>query len=243
MLKRKVFVVFALLTILGLAVLGGISTDYFFYPIETSAQQSQNNPFAEINELAKQNKLNPTTKKSKAIVGKVIDALSVLDIPITSKEEVVQQVATAHLNGASAIDENNIAAAINNLAVQSSAPAYAFTNVEQVKIVRKYLNRLMPDLIASNGNMNDIEALAVFTGILSQKFDNEAFMVTPAEFTASLGTNPAQPFPGTSSANALVLETSQTTAKMSEMANLLSSYTSSGNMLTSTNIITNIGIQ
>jgi hypothetical protein len=242
MRKEHFLIISAMLVVFGLAVFGGFSEESLISPIETNAQ-TQSNPFNEINALAQQNKLNPTHKRSKSITNKVIDALSVLNIPATSKDEVATQVATAHLNGTSSIDENNIANALNNLASQASAPNYAYTDVEQVKVVRKFLNRLMPDLVSSNGYMNDIEAIAVFTGILSQKFDNEAFMVTTSEFITSLSGPNNQPFPGTSAANTGTVEASQTTLKMNEMETALGNYVSSQNLATPTNIVNSIGIQ
>jgi hypothetical protein len=243
MKQTRILVTLGVFIALSVIALGILSADNAISPVETNAQQTQNNVFSAINTLAKQNKLSPTIKKSKNLAQMLIDNLSVLDIPVTSKDSVVQQVAMCHLNGNSAIDENNIVAAINNLATQSSAPNYAYTNTEQVKVVRKFLNRLIPDLVASSGNMNDMESFAVFTATLSQKVDNDAFMVTPSEFTTSLGSAASQPFPGSAASNTVGAEVMQPSAKAIQMEGVVTSYAASSAMFSSSNIITMIGIQ
>jgi hypothetical protein len=243
MKQTRVLVTLGVFIALSVIALGILSTENVISPVETNAQQTQSNVFSAINTLAKQNKLSPTIKKTKNLAQMLIDNLSVLDIPITSKDSIIQQVSTCHLNGSSAIDENNIVAAINNLATQSSAPNYAFTNTEQVKVIRKFLNRLMPDLVSSSGYMSDLEGFAVFTAMLSQKVDNDAFMVNPSEFTTSLGSSSSQPFPGSTASGIVGAEVLQPSAKAIQMEGIVTGYAASPSMASSNNIISMIGIQ
>jgi hypothetical protein len=243
MKQKKTILMLGIVSIIALITFGGISTDYFS-PVSTDAQQTQANIYGVINQKAKQNKATISLSQSKEIVGLLIENLSVLDIPVELQTPTIDQVANAHLNGASLIDENNIAIAVNNLASQSSAPNYAFTNTEQVKVVRTFLNRLIPDLVSANGSMNDLEAFAVFIATVSQKVDNDAFMVTPAEFTTSMGNSVAQPFPGSSAAStATVPEVGQESAKAAQMLGIINSYAGSKRRLSSNNIVSMIGIQ
>lgn len=241
MKPKKNIVIVGIAIILGLTALGGISTKYL-NPSPISAQQSQSDIFATINQKARENKTNSSLSKSKELAELIIEGLSVLEIPKYLQTSVIEQVANAHLNGASGIDENNIAIAVNNLADQSDAPDYAYTNTEQVKIARKFLNRVIPDVVSSNGNMNDLEAFAVFTTILSQKVDNPSFMVTPTEFTINLGNANNDPLPGSSSAAVLVLEEEAESVKTTEMFQAIQNYMGSKNRLSSDEIISMIGI-
>jgi len=242
MKQKKTTVILGIAIVLGLLVFGGFSTDYFNL-VSTNAQQSPGGIFALINEKAKQNNSAPTFTKSEELVGLVIEGFSVFDLPGELQDPLKEQVATASLNGLSGIDENNVVAAVNNLAAEASAPGYAYTNVEQVKVVRTFMNRLTPDLVSASGPMTDIEAFAVFIATMSQKVDNDAFMVTPAEFTANLASPVNQPFPGSSAAAAGVSEASQESSKMSEMQIVVDSYVNSKRRLPSSSIISTIGIQ
>jgi hypothetical protein len=243
MRQKKTIVVLGIAIILGLTALGGISTQYFS-PISTSAQQPQGNVFEVINQKAKENAANPSFSKSEEIAGLLIENLLVLDIPAYSQTSVKQQVANAHLNGLSGIDENSIVSAVNNLADASVSPDYAYTNPEQIKVVRTFLNRLMPDLVSPSGNMSDLEAFAVYIATVSQKVDNDAFMVTPAEFTASMAAPTTQPFPGSSEAEASnIPEASQETVKTIEMLSVIEDYVGSKNMLAPTDFVSMAGIQ
>ncbi len=243
MKQTRILVTLGVFIALSVIALGILSTENAISPVETNAQQTQSNVFSSINAMAKQNKLSPRLKGTKNITQMLIDNLSVLDIPVTSKNTIIQEVAICHMNGSSAIDETNIVAAINNLATQSSAPNYAYTNTEQVKVIRKFLNRLIPDLVSSSGNMSDLESFAVFTATLSQKVDNDAFMVTPSEFTASLGSSVNQPFPGSTASETVGTEVMQPSAKAVQMEGVVTSYAASSSMLSSGSIISMIGIQ
>lgn len=243
MKRKNLIVILGIAIILGLTLLSGISTNYF-KPVSTAAQQTQTSVFTIINEKARGNKRHPSFSKSEELVGLLIEGLSIFEIPVELQTPIKEQVANAHLNGLSGISENNIAISINNLASQASAPNYAYTNAEQVKVVRKFLNRLIPDVVSSNGEMTDLEAFAVFITTLSQKSDNDAFMVTPAEFTASMETSGNHPFPGSSAASAPVApEVNQESAKAAEMLEVVNNYVSSENRMSSNNIVTMIGIQ
>jgi hypothetical protein len=243
MKQTRILVTVGVFIALSVIALGILSTENAISPVETNAQQTQSNVFSTINGLAKQNNSSPRIKSTKHIVQMLIDNLSVLDIPVTTKTSIIQEVATCHMNGSSTIDENNIVAAINNLATQSSAPNYAYTNTEQVKVIRKFLNRLMPALVSSSGNMSDLESFAVFTATLSQKVDNDAFMVTPTEFTASLGSSASQPFPGSTASGTVGSEVTQPSAKAIQMEGVVTGYAASSAMLSSGSIISMIGIQ
>lgn len=241
MKQKKTIVIVGIAIVLGLTALGGISTKYL-KPAQTSAQQSQTDIFSTINQKARENKANATLSQSKEIAGLLIEGLSILEIPTYLQSSVTEQVANAHLNGMGGLDENNIVSAINNLADQASAPNYAYTNVEQVKVVRTFLNRAIPDVVASSGNMTDLEAFAIFTATLSQKVDNPAFMVTSAEFTVSLGNPNNDPLPGTTNAAALVLEEEPESMKTAEMYGVIGDYINSKNMVSSNDIVSMIGI-
>lgn len=242
MSQRKIFGVLGIAILLGIALLGGISTNYFNPLIQTNAQQGQGNPFDLINQKARENQANPSFAKSKEIADLLVENLSVLEIPEYLRTPISEQVANASLNGTSTIDENNIVATINNLADQSSAPAYAYTNTEQVKVVRVFLHSLIPDVVKSRGYMTDLEAFAVFIGTLSQKVDNDAFMVTQAEFTVSMGNPANQPFPGSSAAITPDAEAVQESVKSGEMLGVIDSYVNSKNRLAAEDIISMIGI-
>ncbi len=242
MRNKKVVVVLGMSIVLGLSMLGLISTNYVNPVIQTSAQQGQRDPFALINEKAKENKSNPSFEKSREIADLLVENLSVLEIPEYLRTPISEQVANATMNGASTIDENNIVATINNLADQSSAPAYAYTNTEQVRVVRTFLHSLIPDVVTLNGTMTDLEAFAVFIGTLSQKVDNDAFMVTPAEFTISMSNPANQPFPGSSASVTPNAEAVSESVKSGEMLGVVNSFVGSKNMLASQDIILMIGI-
>jgi hypothetical protein len=242
MKQKKMIVILGIAVVVGLTMLGGISTKYFNSVVPTNAQQSQTNPFAVINQKARENKLNPSFAKSKEIAGLLVTNLLVLEIPQDLQSPITDQVANANMNGTSIIDESNIATAVNNLADQSAAPAYAYTNTEQVKVVRTFLHSLIPDVVKLRGNMDDEEAFAVFTATLSQKVDNDAFMVTPAEFTASMGNPANQPFPGSSAAGSITAEATQESGKANQMIRVVNSYMESKRRLNSNSIISMIGI-
>lgn len=239
---KKTIVFLVLFVLLGIIALTGVSTKHSLSPVSTNAQQSQTDVFETINQKAKQNKINPSFNDSKDIADLLSDNLLVLEIPAPSLNATAEQVAAAHLNGSSAIDENNIVAALNYLAAQSSAPAYAYTNVEQVRVVRSILNRVIPDLVSPTGTMTDLEAYAVFEATLSQKLSNGAFMVTPAEFSANL-TNPVnQPLPGSLQAAVGQVELTPESAKAIEMSNVVDNYANSNNRASSADIVSLIGI-
>lgn len=241
MKQKKTIVILGIAIILGLAAFSGKLTDHF-KPVSTKAEET-GNPYSAINQLVRQNNANPSFSDSKEIAGLLIQHLSVLEIPEYLQTSVADQIATANLNGTSNITDAGIATAINNLADQSSAPAYAYTNTEQIKVVRSFLHSLMPDLVQVSGNMSDLEAFAVFVATLSQKVDNDAFMVTPAEFTASLN-NPANlPFPGSSESVTPVVENGGESVKQAEMLGVVNSFVNSKNMLASNDIVSMIGIQ
>lgn len=243
MKKGKKIVISGIVIVLGLMIFGGISTGYLS-PVSTTAQQSQQDVFAAINQKAKENKQSPSFAKSEELAGLLIQGLSVFELPEELQTPIKQQMATASLNGSSMIDENNIAIAVNNLADQAGAPNYAYTNFEQVKVVRKFLNRLIPEVVSGSGQMTDMEAFAVFVSTLSQKTDNDAFMVTPAEFTASMGASNSEPLPGSSAANASnVPEALPESVKANQMLGVIEGYLGSKRRLTSNNIISTIGIQ
>lgn len=242
MKQKKMIVILGIVSLLGLAALSGLSTDYFSSAVPTSSAQGQRNPYDEINAKARANNANPSFTKSEELAGMLIEHFSVLDIPEYLLEPITEQVATANMNGASSIDENNIAGAINTLADQSSAPDYAYTNTEQVRVVRTFLHSLIPDVVKPNGNMTDLEAFAVFIATMSQKVDNDAFMVTPAEFTTSMQNPVSQPFPGTSAALAADAEAAQESVKANEMLGVIDGYVQSKQRLASEDIITLVGI-
>ncbi len=241
--QRKIIAVLVVIAALALLTSGVLFNNTIFSPVETNAQQAQDNVFDTINTLAKNNAASPNYKTTLKITQMLLNNLSVLEIPSPSADAIVEQVATAHLNGSSQIDENNIAKAVNELAGRSSAPDYAFTNTEQVKVVRTVLNRLMPDVVSPSGEMNDLESFAVFTATLSQKVDNDAFMVTPAEFTNSLANPVAQPFPGSTAANQAGLEVSEPSKKAIEMQSVVSNFAGINDGITADQIISEIGIQ
>lgn len=241
MKQKKMIVILGIVSFLGLAALSGLSTGYFSSTVQTSAQ-GQRNPYDQINEWARQNNADPSFEKSEAIAGMLVENFSVLEIPEYLLEPITEQVAAANMNGASTIDENNIAGAINTLADQSSAPDYAYTNAEQVRVVRTFLHSLIPDVVKPHGNMTDLEAFAVFVATMSQKVDNDAFMVTPAEFTTSMGNPVSQPFPGSSAALATDAEAAQESVKANEMLGVIDGYMQSKQRLASEDIITLVGI-
>lgn len=239
--KRTIFILGTVI-VFSLVVFGVISTNSF-KPVSTNAQTNQENVFETINQKARANNLNPSLAQSEEIAGLIIDNLSILYIPKEMQGPTLEQIATAHLNGAVMIDENNIVATVNELAGRASAPDYAYTNVEQVKVVRTFLHRLMPDLVSSSGEMTDLEAFAVFTATVSQKVDNDAFMVSPEKFSASLQNRVEQPFPGSPEADLTTLTIKPESVKAAEMLNVVGNYVGSPDMLTATEIVTTIGIQ
>ncbi len=240
-MKKKMFILTVFVG-LGLFAFIGLSNNSLFSPISTNAQQTPEYSFDELNELVKQNNASPDLTLSITIADGLFDNLSVINIPKVVQDPLSEDIATSYLNGSSAIDETNIVFAINNLANQASAPSYASTNVEQVKVVRTVLSRLIPDLVSSNGSMNDMEAYAVFVAIASQKVGNEAYMVSEAEFTTTLNTTPIQPFPGTTEFETNETSIVQSTLQMDEMLNVLTSYSNSKDLASTGDIISWIGI-
>jgi hypothetical protein len=240
-MKKKI-IVFAVFSALAIITLVGISNDLLFSPVSTKAEQNAPRSFDEINEDIKLNNLNPSYDGSKKIANDLFANLSVLEIPNYVQDTLASDVSLAHLNGSSYINNSNIVSAANDLAGQASAPAYAYTNEEQVRVVRIFLNHLIPDLVKSEGPMNDLAAFAVFVAVVSQKVDNEAFMVTPAEFSANMNQTVSQPFPGSPESLATEIEVIQTTPKMNEMLNVISSYAGSKNMASSNDILNAVGI-
>jgi hypothetical protein len=241
-MKHKKTAIWALAILLGLTALGGLSTR-LYRPVQTSAQQTQLNPYEQINKLAKDNKANPDFAQTEEIADRLIEHLFVMEVPPYLRAPVTQQVAGAYLNGSSSLNESSVAAAVNNLAAQSAAPAYAYTNAEQVKVVRTFLHGLMPDVVKISGPMDDLEAFAVYVATFSQKIDNDAFMVTPAEFTASMSAPADSPFPGTSGSVTPVVELGPESARTVEMQTLVEGFVSSKNMLESSDIVSMVGIQ
>ena len=241
MKQRKRIVILGTIIVLGLAALGGLSTG-FFNPVPTTAQQED--IFEQINETARENKENPSVAKSEELAGLLIDGLSIFELPGELQTPIKEQIAAASMNGSSGLAESNVVSAVNNLAAQAAAPDYAYTNVEQVQVVRKFLNRLIPEVVSGSGPMDDMEAFAVFVATISQKTDNDAFMVTPAEFTASLSQPANSPFPGSSAAAASnVPEALPESTKAAEMLGVVEAFTTSKSMIPSSDIISTIGIQ
>lgn len=242
MRRKKSYLIVGIVLISGLIWFGLNSTNKF-KPVSTKAQTIEGNVFEVINQRARANNLAPSIEKSEDIAGLIVDNLSVLYIPENMQKPVLQQIASAHINGVGTIDENNIVFAVNELAANSGAPDYAYTNFEQVKVVRTFLHRLMPDLVSSGGTMTDLEALAVFTSTVTQKIDNDAFMVTASKFTGKLQLPDNQPFPGSAESESTVLSVNSEFEKHEEMLNVVSNYINSTNTITANQIITTLGIQ
>lgn len=240
-MKKKTLVI-AAFTALTLATIIGMSNNLFFSPVSTNAQQNTPRSFEEINEDIKQNNLQPTYIGTEKILNDLFTNLSALELPNNVQASLASDVALAHLNGTSVINNINIVSASNSLATSSSAPSYAHTNDEQVKVVRTYLNRLLPDGVKTEGEMNDLEAFAVFVAVVSQKVSNEVFMVTPAEFTASMNQASTQPFPGSSEAEIVDVEVVPDTVKMDEMFTVITDFAGSKQMVSSNDIVSSIGI-
>lgn len=240
-MKKKIFVL-AVFSALAIVALVGISNDLFLSPVATKAEQTTPVSFDEINEYVKQNNLNPSYDTSQKIAENLFINLSALEIPNYIQDSFTDDVALAHLNGSSNINNSNIVSAANSLATQASAPAYAYTNDEQVTVVRTFLNRLVPDLVKTEGPMSDLEAFAVFVATVSQKVDNEAFMVTPAEFTASMNQPVSQPLPGSPESEVVGIEVIEPTAKMNEILNVITNYAGSKAMASSDDILNSVGI-
>lgn len=242
MRRKKTFLILGVVLLMGLITFGVFSTNNF-KPVSIKAQSNQGNIFEVINQRARANSLNPDLEKSEDIARLIVEHLSVLYVSDSMLRPFLQQIAAAHLNGAGSIDENNIVSAVNQLALSSGAPAYSATNVEQVKVVRTFLHRLMPDLVSSNGLMTDLEAFAVFTATVSQKVDNPAFMVTAEKFSANLQLPVNQAFPGSTEAGSTALEVNASNEKHQEMLNVVNNYVNSANTISATEIITTLGIQ
>lgn len=253
MRKKSILFALTVTAVIAVTILTGSKEGMFWgFPIITSAEQSsetQQNEnlqvetvFDDINQLAKDYKANPSSAKAKQITEMVFDNLSVLEIPAGEKNQIINQVANAHFNGSSNIRESNVVAVLNNLATTANAPDYAYASAEQAEVTRKYLNRLVPDLVTANGAMNDIEAFAVFAGLLSQKLDNEDFMVTPSVFAARMNNLNDDQIPGIPVDNGTV-EVVQDSPQIDAMIGAVNSYVNSKNRLSSSDIITMIGIQ
>ncbi len=242
MKRKRTIPILGTAIVFSLVLFGVISTNNF-KPVSTNAQTNQGNVFETINQKARENNLNPSFAQSEEIASMIIDNLSILYIPKQMQTGTIEQIATAHLNGLSYIDENNIVASVNDLAERAQAPDYAYTNVEQVKVVRTFLHRLMPDLVSSSGEMTDLEAFAVFTATVSQKVDNDAFMVAPEKFSASLQKHTNQPFPGSSESISTTLEVNPQSDKADAMLNAVDNLINSPDMLAPSEIVVNIGIQ
>ena len=247
-MKRKIKVFFAAtaLLIAGTFMFAG---NYFNFPMSASAEKASESEnfsggqsFQELNQMAKDYKAAPSQAFARTLAGKAFDAVSILEISEAEKSQLLDQVSIAHFNGSSNIQESAIAAVANDLASRAEAPAFAYTDVNQVGVVRKYLNRLTPDLVTANGGMTDIEAFIVFTGLLSQKIDNEDFMVAPGQFTANTNDVTGNEIPGRPQHSGEV-QVTQESAQTYQMLNAIDSYVKSKNALAANDIITSIGIQ
>lgn len=247
-MNRRITFITTTLAVVGVFALIGITGNATFNLAITNAEQNQQtvtnvpeNDFQAINQLAQNYKAYPTIQTARELVVKVFDTLSILEIPASEKSQIIEQVAIAHSNGSSNLQETNIVVAINDLALESNAPDFAYTNADQVEVTRKYLNRLAPDLVSANGGMTDIEAFAVFVGLLSQKIDNEDFMVTSAQFSQNMNGVTSVEIPGRPKHNGQVViieETPETYQMLQAINNFMDSK-----KLEANDIISMIGIQ
>jgi hypothetical protein len=248
--NHRTFFIIAALVLIGMGMLVGIKgNNYWGLTVVTNAEknsQSVNNltgtTFPDINQSAKNYKANPNYETARELARKTFDAISILEIPDSDKNQMLDQVAAAHLNGSSNIAEANIVTVINNLAAAADAPDFAYVNAAQVTVTRKYLNRLMPDLVSASGGMSDVEAFTVFTGLLSQKIDNEDFMVPPGQFNFDVNNITGNDIPGRPRNNGQV-QITQETPKTYQMIQAINNYAGSKRRLAATDIITAIGIQ
>ena len=246
MISVAVFFV-AIATVVGLS-----GNSFLDFPAVTNAEEYSKNAandnltqvsaFDEINQLARDNKTNPTTEKAKNLAVVIFDNFSILDIPAGEKLQITEQVGAAHFNGSSAIQNTNIVSTINSMASNSAAPDFAYTSLEQVDVTRKYLSRLVPDVVSTSGGMSDLEAFAVFVGLLSQKIDNEDFMVTPTQFTARIDNLSGSQVPGNPIEGGRV-DVVQETAETYRMIEAINNFIGSKNRLASSDLISMIGIQ
>lgn len=246
MISVAVFLV-AIATVVGLS-----DNSVLDFPAVTNAEENAGNTaydnltqvsaFDEINRLGRDNKTNPTLEKAKNLAVVIFDNFSILEIPTGEKLQITEQVGTAHFNGSSDIQNINIVSTINSLASSSAAPDFAYTSLEQVDVTRKYLSRLVPDVVSTSGGMSDLEAFAVFVGLLSQKIDNEDFMVTPTQFTARVDSLSGSQVPGNPIEGGRV-EVVQETAETYRMIEAINNFVGSKNRLATSDVILMIGIQ
>ncbi len=248
--KNKVIFTVAITLFIGMfATMGLMNNNYFNFPLVTNAEKTSETEtivngqdFETINQLAKAYKANPSSTAARDLVGKIFDAISIIEVPANEKSQMLDQVAASHFNGSSNIPESNIVVAVNDLASRAEAPNFAYTDLAQVVITRKYLNRLVPDLVSANGGMTDIESFVVFTGLVSQKIDNEDFMVPPGQFMVDSTNVSGNEVPGRPERSGEVSVT-QESAETNQMINAINSYVSSKRTLAGSEVITLIGIQ
>lgn len=209
---------------------------------ESVNESSEAASFDEINQMARDYRATPTLESARDLVRTVFDSICIVDIPESEKNGIVNQVATASYNGGSNIPDSNIVATINNMAAIANAPDIAYTNLTQVSVTRKFLNRLIPDVVSASGDMNDIEAFTVFVGLLSQKLDNEDFMVPPDQFSHELGNLTGSEVPGNPIEGGRV-DVVEELPETYQMISSINNYLDAKDRLASNDLILMIGIQ
>ncbi len=248
--KSKVFFAASVLLFVGAFMLMGLTrNNYFDFPVVTNAEKNSETvsnitgeDFTAVNQLAKNYKAAPSYATARELANKALETVSILELSESQKSPILDQVAAAHFNGSSNIQESNIVTTINDLAARANAPNFAYTDADQVAVTRKYLNRVMPDLVSANNGMTDAEAFVVFASLLSQKIDNEDFMVAPGQFTANMNNVTGSEIPGRPE-NSGQVEITQESAQTYQMLDAINNYIGSKQSLAANEVITMLGIQ
>jgi|GEM_PF-1419267 len=170
-------------------------------PSSQSSKVTPVKPFERINQKAKAAK-HSDQKADEELAFEVVSTLTPSQVPSFTKEALMERLARAETNHRAGrsrgIPEDNVVKMINELAGKFSAPEYAKTTPLEVRVARTGLMADMPNLIADKpialkekgkktiGLMSPVEAFAVSMFVLRQKLVNEAWQVSPREFTDNL---------------------------------------------------------
>lgn len=179
------------------------------------------------------------------------------NLAATLKDRIVQ----AEMNGQT-VSETQVVQAVNWLAGELSAPAYAQTSQLQMRVSRVDLNKYMPNLFVDkdsqgnqtvnrqvnselSGQISASQATCLLLIIIQQKMLNQDFQMTPTEWESNFYASQQAASSGSSSGNSQATLTKKTnTQKSDQMYQLIynSNLSSSDVETLAHGVLDNLGI-
>lgn len=172
-----------------------------------SEQGAISDPFVQLNQKARSAKKDDSTA-IREIADVVVDSFAPMAAPAGATEAIKDRLVAAEVNywkEGRGILEANVVRTVNELAERVGAPAYAKTDVGQVRFVRTSMMGGLPYFIAQesptsakekkkgkaigssiNDKMSPLEATFVTMILLQQKMTNEDFQLEPKDWIARL---------------------------------------------------------